>query len=123
MRAFLRRTAKVGRHAITGSRESHPESVRPSHGRSGGGKPRGTAYRSSAAGSLRPWQVRDRLFTPRGRRGVDAVEVRHFLDRVADDLTALYDELARTQQEADHIKTALREWQTQAARRELAGAR
>ncbi|MEU3455812.1 DivIVA domain-containing protein [Micromonospora sp. NPDC006766] len=72
---------------------------------------------------MRPWQVRDRLFTPRGRRGVDAAEVRQFLDRVADDLTALYAEVARTHTEADRIRTALRDWQTEAARRRLAGAR
>ncbi|WP_416900734.1 DivIVA domain-containing protein [Micromonospora echinospora] len=74
-------------------------------------------------GPLRPWQVRDRLFTPRGRHGVDAAEVRAFLDRVADDLTALYAEVARTHAEADRIKAALREWQSEIARRELASIR
>ncbi|OZV77700.1 hypothetical protein CA850_22290 [Micromonospora echinospora] len=118
MRAFLRWATTTGRHAIVEPRESQVEPVR-----SVGGRPRGTAYRSRAVGPLRPWQVRDRLFTPRGRHGVDAAEVRALLDRVADDLTALYAEVARTHAEADRIKAALREWQTAAARRELAGAR
>ncbi|WP_232624714.1 DivIVA domain-containing protein [Micromonospora sagamiensis] len=108
----------IGRHAIVTVRQSPAQPVRP-----GGGRPRGTAYRSGAVGPLRPWQVRDRLFTPRGRHGVDATEVRAFLDRVADDLTALYAEVARTHAEAERIRTALREWQTEVARRELAGAR
>lgn len=118
MRALFGWTSKIGRHANRGAWESRLESARTD-----GGKPRGTAYRSRGAGPLRPWQVRDRLFTPRGRRGVDAVEVRQFLDRVADDLAALYDEVARAHAEADRIKTALRDWQTEAARRTLAGAR
>ncbi|WP_091459167.1 DivIVA domain-containing protein [Micromonospora inyonensis] len=85
---------------------------------------RGTAYRSRAAGPLRPWQVRDRLFTPRGRHGVDAAEVRIFLDRVADDLAACYAEVARAHAEADRVREALRQWQTEMAQRgSMAGAR
>ncbi|WP_423791035.1 DivIVA domain-containing protein [Micromonospora cathayae] len=103
-------------HAILSSRESHRNSLRLESGR-------GTAYRSRGAGPLRPWQVRDRLFTPRGRHGVDAVEVRAFLDRVADDLAACYAEVARAHAEADRVREALRQWQSEMARRELAGIR
>ncbi|WBB82383.1 DivIVA domain-containing protein [Micromonospora sp. WMMD882] len=98
--------------------ESHAESGRPD-----AAEARGTAYRSAVPGPLRPWQVRGKLFTPRGRHGVDAAEVRHFLDRVADDLTACYAEVARAHAENDRIKTALRQWQSELARRELAGIR
>lgn len=74
-------------------------------------------------GSLRPWQVRRRLFTPRGRHGVNAAEVRAFLDEVADDLAACYAEVARAHAEADRVRKALREWQTEMTRRGLAGVR
>ena len=52
-------------------------------------RPRGGTYRSVAYLPLRPGQVRTRTFTMR-RRGADPVEVAAFLDRVADDLEALY---------------------------------
>nr|WP_308472697.1 DivIVA domain-containing protein [Micromonospora yangpuensis] len=96
--------------------------IRESHRRFEGEPSRGTAYRSVVAGPLRPWQVRERLFTARGRYGVDAAEVRAFLDRVADDLAGLYAEVAVTHAEADRIRDALRQWQTEMAR-DLAGVR
>jgi DivIVA domain-containing protein len=70
-----------------------------------------TDYRSSSCRPLRPWQVRDRLFTPRGRHGLDAAEVHKFLGRVAGDLEILYAELARSRDENWRIKEKLREWQ------------
>lgn len=119
MFAFLRRALVFRLRAIVESWESHAKSARPD-----APDARGTAYRSRGGGPLRPWQVRDRLFTPRGRHGVDAAEVRAFLDRVADDLAACYAEVARAHAENDRIKTALREWQTDLARRGArAGAR
>jgi DivIVA domain-containing protein len=77
---------------------------------------RGTVYRSMTCPTLRPWQVRDRLFTPRGRRGVDAAEVADFLHRVADDLATLYAALGGSREETYRIKTALRQWQSRQAR-------
>jgi DivIVA domain-containing protein len=63
---------------------------------------------------LRPWQVRDRRFRLArvGQRGYDRAEVREFLTRVAEDLAAVYAELARSQQETARIKDALRRWQS-----------
>jgi DivIVA domain-containing protein len=61
--------------------------------------------------------VRDRRFalTRLGQRGLDPVEVREFLDRVAGDLAAAYEALARSRQETARIKDALRRWQSQQA--------
>lgn len=71
-------------------------------------------YRSAAYTPMRPWQVRERLFrlTPLGRRGLDPTEVHDFLDRVAADLDAVYEALARSRQETARIKDALRRWQS-----------
>lgn len=63
---------------------------------------------------LRPWQVRGRRFPVR-RRGCDPAEVAVFLGRVADDLAAVYAELARSREETARVKDALREWQSQHA--------
>jgi DivIVA domain-containing protein len=71
-------------------------------------------YRSATYTPLRPWQVRGRLFTRRGRRGVDATEVRDFLDRVADDLAHAHAALAAARAETDRVTAALRHWQSQA---------
>jgi DivIVA domain-containing protein len=79
----------------------------------------GAAYRSASYAPLRPWQVRGRRFhsTGRfGRRGLDPDEVHEFLDRVATDLTALYDQLAHSRDETIRIKEALRQWQSRQAR-------
>ncbi len=77
-----------------------------------------TCYRSASYRPLRPWQVRERRFrlTPLGRRGLDPREVREFLDRVAGDLAAVYDELAQSRRETDRVKDALRRWQSERAR-------
>jgi DivIVA domain-containing protein len=75
-----------------------------------------TCYRSAAYTPLRPWQVRGRTFTPRGRGGVDAVEVREFLDRIADDLATAYAAVAASRDEAARVKAALRQWQSRQAR-------
>ncbi|MEV4709897.1 DivIVA domain-containing protein [Micromonospora sp. NPDC049374] len=74
------------------------------------------AYRAGNYVPLRPWQVRERRFTRRGRRGVDAVEVAEFLDRVADDLAAVYAALGSSQHETQRIKDALKSWQSKLAR-------
>lgn len=75
-------------------------------------------YRSASYLPLRPWQVRERRFRPTGlgRRGLDPQEVGEFLDRVAGDLAAAYNQVARSRQETDRIKDALRRWQSEQAR-------
>lgn len=80
-------------------------------------------YRAANYVPLRPWQVRERQFTRRGRRGVDAVEVAEFLDRVADDLAEVYAALGSSQRETQRIKEALKEWQSQRAREVQAARR
>ncbi|MGC4807178.1 DivIVA domain-containing protein [Micromonospora sp. DT233] len=76
-------------------------------------------YRSTRFALLRPWQVRDRSFgwTRFGRRGLDPQEVADFLDRVADDLAAVYRALGDSRQETALIRDALRTWQSEQARR------
>lgn len=61
--------------------------------------------------SLRPWQIRERCFNVR-RRGVDPVEIRAFLHRVADELTVAQTALVAVQEENVRIKNALRAWQS-----------
>ncbi|WP_027659707.1 DivIVA domain-containing protein [Salinispora fenicalii] len=82
-----------------------------------------TCYRSAAYDPLWPWQVRQRRFrsTRLGRRGLDPQEVGEFLDRVAGDLAAVYDALARSRRETDRVKDALRRWQSEQARVQWAG--
>ncbi|GAA4569337.1 hypothetical protein GCM10023176_25680 [Micromonospora coerulea] len=60
---------------------------------------------------LRPWQIRDRCFNVR-RRGLDPVEIRAFLHRVADELTVAQTALVAVQEENVRIKNALRAWQS-----------
>jgi DivIVA domain-containing protein len=78
----------------------------------------GSAYRSRAYAPLRPWQIRGRRFryTGFGRRGLDPDDVQEFLDRVADDLASVYAALAASREEADRVKNALKQWQSQQAR-------
>ncbi|MFF0719142.1 DivIVA domain-containing protein [Micromonospora sp. NPDC003816] len=78
-------------------------------------RPRGGTYRSDAYLPLRSAQVRTRTFTMR-RRGADPAEVAAFLDRVANDLDALYAALVDSRGEADRFRLALRDWQSQLAR-------
>lgn len=85
--------------------------------------PRPACYRAANYVPLRPWQVRDRSFTRRGRGGVDAVEVAEFLDRVAHDLAEVYAALGSSRRETEQIKDALRCWQSQRAREDLAARR
>nr|WP_239098221.1 DivIVA domain-containing protein [Micromonospora qiuiae] len=82
-------------------------------------------YRSAACPPLRPWQVRAWRFRACrfGRRGLDPNEVHEFLDRVADDLAAVYDALGNSVQEAVRFRDALRGWQSEQARRLNAGGR
>ncbi|MGW4461233.1 DivIVA domain-containing protein [Micromonospora sp. NPDC004704] len=81
---------------------------------------RGVHYRSRAYAPLRPWQVRGRRFRTVGlfgrRRGLDPDEVGEFLDRVATDMTGLYDELAKSRDETIRVKVALRQWQSRQSR-------
>ncbi|XTZ15889.1 DivIVA domain-containing protein [Micromonospora echinospora] len=76
-------------------------------------------YRSRSYAPLRSWQVRRRRFRSVGlfRRGLDPADVREFLDRVADDLAELYDELNQSREETSRIKEALRRWQSEYAPR------
>uniref|UniRef100_UPI0034A07E6D DivIVA domain-containing protein n=1 Tax=Micromonospora sp. NBRC 110009 TaxID=3061627 RepID=UPI0034A07E6D len=60
---------------------------------------------------LRPWQIRDRCFNVR-RHGLDPVEIRAFLYRVADELAVAQTALVAVQEENVRIKNALREWQS-----------
>ncbi|WP_223884594.1 DivIVA domain-containing protein [Micromonospora craniellae] len=78
-------------------------------------RPRGGSYRSDAYLPLRSGQVRTRTFTMR-RRGADPAEVAAFLDRLANDLDALYAALADSRGEVDRFRLALRDWQSQLAR-------
>ncbi|MFK3981343.1 DivIVA domain-containing protein [Micromonospora sp. NPDC050397] len=73
-------------------------------------------YRAATYPPLSEGQVRDRQF-PSSRRGLDPEEVRHFLHRVANELSALHGELDRTQNENVRIKNQLRAWQSQFAPR------
>ncbi|BCL14067.1 DivIVA domain-containing protein [Micromonospora sagamiensis] len=79
----------------------------------------GGLYRSRGYAPLRPWQVRGRRFAPVRwwRRGLDPDEVGEFLDRVADDLTTLYELLYSSRQETARVKDALRRWQSEYAAR------
>ncbi|MGW5578467.1 DivIVA domain-containing protein [Micromonospora chokoriensis] len=61
--------------------------------------------------NLRPWQIRERCFNVR-RRGLDPVEIRAFLHRVADELTVAQTALVAVQEENVRIKNALRAWQS-----------
>ncbi|HEY0698679.1 MAG TPA: DivIVA domain-containing protein [Micromonospora sp.] len=59
-----------------------------------------------------PWHLRDRRFGVR-LRGLDPTEVYGFLTRVANDLAAVYAELAAARNENQRIKEVLRQWQTE----------
>ncbi|MEW2428277.1 DivIVA domain-containing protein [Micromonospora sp. NPDC047644] len=85
--------------------------------------PRPVSYRAANYVPLKPWQVRGRTFTRRGGRGVDAVEVAEFLDRVAHDLAQVYAALGSSQRETERIKDALRCWQSRRAREDLVARR
>ncbi|MFG3642098.1 DivIVA domain-containing protein [Micromonospora sp. NPDC047762] len=85
--------------------------------------PQPAPYRAANYVPLKPWQVRGRRFTRRGRRGVDAVEVAEFLDRVAHDLADVYAALGSSRRETERIKDALRCWQSRRAREDLAARR
>lgn len=75
------------------------------------GNQAGGYYRAASYPSLSEGQVRDRQF-PVSRRGLDPEEVRTFLHRIANELTALRGELARTHDENIRIKNQLRDWQS-----------
>ncbi|WP_422734723.1 DivIVA domain-containing protein [Micromonospora sp. WMMD558] len=95
-----------------GAHERSPATSRPA------------GYRSVSYHPLRPWQVRERRFRPSrfGRRGLDPDDVHEFLNRVADDLSTVYDALGVSRQETTRIKDALRHWQSEQARRRNVGA-
>ncbi|SCL24870.1 hypothetical protein GA0070616_2999 [Micromonospora nigra] len=61
--------------------------------------------------TLRPWQIREWSLNVR-RRGLDPVEIRAFLHRVADELTVAQTALVAVQEENARIKNALRAWQS-----------
>ncbi|MFC4146370.1 DivIVA domain-containing protein [Micromonospora mangrovi] len=84
---------------------------RPARQTVSGRPPNGGWYRSEACRPLSVGQVRDRHFRT-VRHGLDPVEVHAFLYRVAGDLAIVRRELARTAEENDRIKRALRSWQS-----------
>lgn len=75
----------------------------------------GRLYGSGQPARLTPHEVRTRAFEPR-RRGVDPDQVRAFQLMLADELTALHQELGILGQENNRLKRALRDWQTMHAR-------
>lgn len=76
----------------------------------------GHAYGGGRPDRLTPHEIRTHEFAPR-RRGIDHEEVRAFQRRLADELSATLQELRIACQENDRLKRALRDWQTQHARR------
>jgi DivIVA domain-containing protein len=76
--------------------------------RSNGG--RNGVRRSRLTGSA----VRAMRFLPRRwRRGLDPDEVHGYLERVADEIDELHRELRMAWTEADRVRNALREWQSE----------
>ncbi|MFI2711331.1 DivIVA domain-containing protein [Micromonospora sp. NPDC018662] len=61
---------------------------------------------------LLPYHVRAAVFDTRWR-GLDPGQVRDHLDRVADELERLNRELITARTEADRIRQAVRQWQSQ----------
>ncbi|MEU4589815.1 DivIVA domain-containing protein [Micromonospora aurantiaca (nom. illeg.)] len=61
---------------------------------------------------LLPHHVRAAFFDRRWR-GLDPAQVRDHLDRVADELERLSRELVTTRTEAERVRQALRQWQSQ----------
>lgn len=59
-------------------------------------------------------RIRTAVF-PTVRRGYHPEAVRHLLTQLADEITRLHKQLARVYAENDHIKTALKQWQTEHA--------
>ncbi|MFK3983661.1 DivIVA domain-containing protein [Micromonospora sp. NPDC050397] len=76
---------------------------------------RDPAGRSPGRTLLTPQDVHRKRFgpTPIGRRGYAPGEVREFLHLVEVDLAVLYRELVSAREEANRMKMALREWQSQ----------
>ena len=54
---------------------------------------------------------------------MDALEVAEFLGQVADDLAEAYAALGSSRRETERIKDALKRWQSQRAREDLAARR
>ncbi|MEW2383921.1 DivIVA domain-containing protein [Micromonospora sp. NPDC047707] len=81
---------------------------------------RGTVY-GAAPPRLHPRHVRDRQFATVsfGRRGLHPEEVRQFLHRVALELAALNQDVARLNDENIRLKRALRDWQSAQAQRRM----
>ncbi|WP_396888390.1 DivIVA domain-containing protein [Micromonospora craniellae] len=109
-----RRSRQVGRHQWAGRQatgDGQTAVLRPGY------------YRSAACPPLRPWQVRGWRFGAArfGRRGLDPDEVQEFLDRLADELGAVYDALGNSVEEAARCRNALRRWQGEQARRVHSG--
>lgn len=75
------------------------------------------AGRWAAGPAISPAQVRGQRFRPAGvfAGGLDPIEVHRYLDRLADEIGSLREDVARTHQENVRIKCALRDWQARAA--------
>jgi hypothetical protein len=85
--------------------------------------PRPASYRAANYVPLKPWQERERRFTRRSRRGVDAVEVAEFLDHITHDLAEVCAALGSSRRETERIKDALESCQSERAREDLAARR
>ncbi|MEV1289966.1 DivIVA domain-containing protein [Micromonospora sp. NPDC049679] len=81
----------------------------------------GSVYHARRVSRVLPGEVRRKRFSPTkfGRRGLDPSEVHHFLNRVAEEMNALYRDLSASQEHAARLRNALREWQTQNASRHV----
>ncbi|MCT2276146.1 DivIVA domain-containing protein [Micromonospora chalcea] len=60
---------------------------------------------------VQAYQVRSAIFDTRWR-GLDPVQVRDYLSRVADEMDRLHRELATARTESERVRQALRQWQS-----------
>lgn len=97
---MFRRNAATVRHRLTAVTAGD---YRSNSGRDGVRRLRLTA---SAVRAMR-------FFPRRWRRGLDPDEVYGYLERVADEIDELRRELRMAWTEADRVRNALREWQTE----------
>lgn len=95
-----------------------PATHEPRHGIAPRQRSGSKTYWARRQHRLLPAQVRRKRFnlTRLGRRGLDPAEVHQFLHHVADEMNALYRDLALSQEHATRLRNALREWQAHARR-------
>lgn len=107
----LRPRTHVPRHSVTPRAAAH--GAAPTRGRLTVTSPDGDApnvYWTRQPYRLLPAEIRRKRFsrTRIGRRGLDPVEVRAFLNRIADEMNALYEDLAVAQEHTARLRRALR---------------